>query len=381
MSEPMRVMQIIARMNVGGPAVIVADLMRGLDKRDFDQRLVTGFCAPDEADYLDQVATDVKAQKINGLGRSISPLQDLQSFLKLLRIIRQFKPDIIHTHTAKAGVLGRIAGLIAYPKASRIHTFHGHLLNGYFNRLKTKLVIVTERFLAYGTDLLLAVGNQVRQDLLKAGIGNESKFKVSFPGLPVPERTSKLKAREKLGLDQEITYLVFVGRLTGIKRPDRLIALGRELKATNIRAEILVAGEGELFTSTQEISEKEALPIVFLGWRTDIDLILSASDIALLCSDNEGIPLTLIQAAMIGLPIVSTNVGSVRDIVINGKTGILTAPHTEAFVQGVMALIDSEGDWHRLGDSGKHHAEAVFSLAGMIKDHAAIYSQIFQAKH
>jgi len=113
-----------------------------------------------------------------------------------------------------------------------------------------------------------------------------------------------------------------------------------------------LTGEGELFTSTQEISEKEALPIVFLGWRTDIDLILSASDIALLCSDNEGIPLTLIQAAMIGLPIVSTNVGSVRDIVINGKTGILTAPHTEAFVQGVMALIDSEGDWHRLGDSG-----------------------------
>ena len=374
-------MQIIARMNVGGPAVIVADLMRGLKKSEFEQKLVTGFCAADESDYLDQVATDVKAQKINGLGRSISPIQDFQSFLLLLKIIRQYKPDVIHTHTAKAGVLGRIAGIIAYPKAKRIHTFHGHLLNGYFNKLKTKLVIITERFLAQGTHLLLAVGNQVREDLLKVGIGTEAKFKVSYPGLPFPRLTSKPKARESLGLELEMTYLVFVGRLTKIKRPDRLLALGRELKARNIRAEILIAGEGELFASTQEISRRELLPIKFLGWRTDVDLILCASDIAILCSDNEGIPLTLIQAAMAGLPIVSTNVGSVRDVVINRETGILTSADTKAFVQEVIALIHNDEEWLRLGNSGKKHAETQFSLAGMIDAHAAMYSQILHTRN
>ncbi|CAB4829108.1 MAG: glycosyltransferase [Actinobacteria bacterium] len=380
MSQPIRVMQIIARMNVGGPAVIVADLMRGIDKQVFDQRLLTGFCAAGEADYLDQVATDIKAQKINGLGRSISPLQDLKSFLLLLRLIRKFKPNIIHTHTAKAGVLGRIAGLIAYPRALRIHTFHGHLLNGYFNTHKTKLVIITERLLAQWTHLLLAVGNQVREDLLKVRIGTEDKFKVSLPGLPFPVCTPRLKARELLGLEQDKTYLVFVGRLTGIKRPDRLIALGRELKARKSNAEILIAGEGGLFASTQEISRKELLPLKFLGWRNDVDLILSASDVAILCSDNEGIPLTLIQAAMVGLPIVSTNVGSVRDIVIDGKTGILTSPHTEAFVQEVMMLLNDEKEWHRLGDAGRCHAEAVFSLSGMIDAHSAIYTQMLEVK-
>lgn len=323
---------------------------------------MTGFCAADESDYLDQVATDVKAQKINGLGRSISPLQDFQSFLLLLKIIRQYKPDVIHTHTAKAGVLGRIAGIIAYPKAKRIHTFHGHLLNGYFTKLKTKLVIITERFLAQGTHLLLAVGNQVREDLLKVGIGTEAKFKVSFPGLAFPRLTSKPRARESLDLELEMTYLVFVGRLTKIKRPDRLLALGRELKARNIRAEILIAGEGELFASTQEISRRELLPIKFLGWRTDVDLILCASDIAILCSDNEGIPLTLIQAAMTGLPIVSTNVGSVRDVVINGETGILTAADTKAFVQEVIALINNDEEWLRLEIRGNSMRRPNFRL-------------------
>lgn len=206
------------------------------------------------------------------------------------------------------------------------------------------------------------MGNQVREDLLKVGIGTEAKFKVSFPGLAFPRLTSKPRARESLDLELEMTYLVFVGRLTKIKRPDRLLALGRELKARNIRAEILIAGEGELFASTQEISRRELLPIKFLGWRTDVDLILCASDIAILCSDNEGIPLTLIQAAMTGLPIVSTNVGSVRDVVINGETGILTAADTKAFVQEVIALINNDEEWLRLGDSGNSMRRPNFRL-------------------
>ena len=374
-------MRIIARMNVGGPAVQVSGLMRGFNSDEFDHRLYTGYCAADEADYLDTAATDVKAVRIQGFGRRVSLGGDLRAFISLINEIRNFKPHIIHTHTAKAGFLGRIASIASLQPSIRVHTFHGHLLNGYFNKLKTKLIIITERLLAQGTHLLLAVGNQVSEDLLKVGIGTQAKFKVSFPGLPFPRLTSKPKARESLGLELEMTYLVFVGRLTKIKRPDRLLALGRELKARKIRAEILIAGEGELFASTQEISRRELLPIKFLGWRTDVDLILCASDIAILCSDNEGIPLTLIQAAMTGLPIVSTNVGSVRDVVINRETGILTSTDTKAFVQEVIALINNDEEWLRLGNSGKKHAETQFSLAGMIDAHAAMYSQILHTRN
>ena len=190
-AKKIKVMQIIARMNVGGPAVIVADLMRGLDKSEFDQILITGFCDSDEADYLDTVATDVKATRIGGLGRSVSPIADARAFLSLIATIKRERPDVIHTHTAKAGVLGRLAAMIAGSKATRVHTFHGHLLHGYFDGWKTKLVIAIEKYLARHTDHLIAIGNQVKNDLLAAGIGKPPQFKVFFPGLTQPHTASK----------------------------------------------------------------------------------------------------------------------------------------------------------------------------------------------
>ena len=140
-------MQVIARMNVGGPAVLVADLMRNLDHRKFATLLVTGYCDENESDYLVEIAQDLAAVRITGLGRSVSPLKDLGAFFLLINEIRKFKPDVIHTHTAKAGVLGRLAGLVARPQAKRIHTFHGHLLHGYFSWSKTRLVILLEKLL------------------------------------------------------------------------------------------------------------------------------------------------------------------------------------------------------------------------------------------
>jgi hypothetical protein len=184
MAERIKVMQIIARMNVGGPAVIVAELMRGLDKGQFEQVLITGYCDETEADYLDEVATDISATRIAGLGRSVSPLADLKAFFGLIKTIKTFKPDVIHTHTAKAGVLGRLASIIAGRGATRIHTFHGHLLHGYFSSFKTSLVIAIEKFLAARTHFLVAIGNEVKQDLINAGIGSAKQYKVFFPGLP-----------------------------------------------------------------------------------------------------------------------------------------------------------------------------------------------------
>ena len=181
--ERIRVMRIIARMNVGGPAVQVSGLMRGFDATKFDHRLVTGYCASDEADYLDTVATDVTATRIKGLGRSISPKADLGAFVQIVREIRTFRPDVIHTHTAKAGVIGRLASILSGHKSIRVHTYHGHLLHGYFGKFKTQLVIAIEKFLAHFTTKLLAVGKKVMDDLLAVGIGKPEKFAVMPPGL------------------------------------------------------------------------------------------------------------------------------------------------------------------------------------------------------
>jgi glycosyltransferase involved in cell wall biosynthesis len=378
LDRPIRVMQIIARMNVGGPAVLVAELMRGIDKARFDEVLITGFCAQDEADYLDEVATDLRAMRVKGLGRSISIFSDIKSFFILLRLIRQFNPDIIHTHTAKAGVLGRVAGLIALPRAKRIHTFHGHLLHGYFGSFKTRLVVITERLLARNTLSLVAIGNQVKEDLLEAKIGKANQYSVIFPGVRKLESLSKVNARAILGLTQGSTYLVFVGRLTQIKRPDRLIDIARYLKITHPTVEILIAGAGEKLEELQGVTDRENLPIKFLGWRNDIGRILSAGDIAILCSDNEGIPLTLIQASQYGLPIISTNVGSVSDIVVEGETGLLTETNTQSLIKALDNLLTSPVKMNQLGQAGKIKAESLFSLEGMVYAHEKLYSQAIE---
>ena len=368
-----KVMQIIARMNVGGPAVIVADLMRGLDSSRFNQVLVTGYCDENEADYLETVATDVAAIRVGGLGRSISPMADFRAFFSLVAMIRRERPDVVHTHTAKAGVLGRLATILSGNKALRIHTFHGHLLHGYFAGWKVKLVIAIEKFLATKTDVLIAVGNQVKDDLLAAGIGSADQYKVFFPGLPAPAEIDQQVARKNLGLDPHTIYCTFVGRLTQIKRPDRLLDVAAACVARDLDLHFLIAGEGELFESSKARAERENLPVTFLGWRSDIDQLFAASDMAILTSDNEGIPLTLIQAAFAGIPIVATKVGSIADIVVDGETGFLTAPQAGAMASALSALVTDEELRFELGSLGKVHALRYFSLEKSLADHSSLY--------
>ena len=362
-------------MNVGGPAVLVADLMRNLNSSKFEVRLVTGYCDENESDYLDEVATDIRAMRVPGFGRSISIGKDLKAFFLLMREIRRFKPDVVHTHTAKAGVLGRVAASLARPTAKRIHTFHGHLLHGYFDSRKVKLLVLFEKVLGFVTYKFVAIGNVVKADLVKAGIAKNCKFEVIYPGLQNLNLYPKLEARKTLGLDPEKIYVVYVGRLTQIKRPDRLIDLGRSLKVDHPSAHIVIAGAGELLEELTAHVESELLPITFLGWRNDVDLILNASDIAVLCSDNEGIPLTLIQASQAGLPIITTDVGSVSDIVLDGVTGLLTEVSAKGVIEGVSKLLDDPDLGPRLGKSGQKRAKEFFSSQAMVKRHEELYSQ------
>ena len=371
--QPVKVVQIIARMNVGGPAVIVADLMRSIDSSKVEQVLITGYCDVSEADYLETVATDIKATRIAGLGRSVSFVADIRAFFALVAMIKKIAPDVIHTHTAKAGVLGRLAAILAGRKAKRVHTFHGHLLHGYFSGWEVKLVIAIEKFLAKRTDIMVAVGNQVKDDLLAAGIGKADQYRVFFPGLVEPKKISKDVARQQFAMEAGDIYVAYVGRMTAIKRPDRLLNTAAEIKARNLSVKFIVAGEGDLFEATKRDSERRDLPVRFLGWRKDIGALFAASDIAILTSDNEGIPLTLIQAAQASLPIVATGVGSIGDIVVHEVNGYLVDSEPAALADALQKLAIDPVLREIMGKAGRERTSRYFSLEKMCADHTELY--------
>jgi glycosyltransferase involved in cell wall biosynthesis len=375
-NERIRVMRIIARMNVGGPAVQVSGLMRGFDASRFDQKLVTGFCAVDESDYLETVATDVTATRIKGLGRSISPKADLGAFFQVVREIRAFRPHVIHTHTAKAGVIGRVASIVSGHSSVRVHTYHGHLLHGYFGKFKTSLVILIEKLLALFTTKLLAVGKKVMEDLLAVHIGNAAKFAVMPPGLQLGLLPTREEACSNLGLDPALIYCSFIGRITKIKRPDRFLDVVALLHGQFPQLHFIVAGAGDLLEFSQQRSVAEGLPVTFLGWREDVETVLAASDLVLLTSDNEGTPLSLIQAGMAHLPIVATNVGSIDEIVVDGDTGFLTDLSPTALANAVSRLVSSPSLREVMGMKAHDYTIQRYGVERLIKDHQQLYEKL-----
>ena len=375
-ATPIRVMRIIARMNVGGPAVQVSGLMRGLSTEDSDHRLYTGFCAADEADYLDMVATDVKATRIEGFGRRVSLGGDVKAFALLIKEIRSFKPHIIHTHTAKAGFLGRIASIVSLQPSIRVHTFHGHLLNGYFGSLKRALVIIAEKVLAIFTHQLLAVGDKVQQDLLAAGIGNPKKFGLMPPGLEISELPNKVISQESYGLMSLTLQCAFIGRVTRIKRPDRFLDVVSEIKNRGVAIEFFMAGDGELLETCRGRIAGEDLPVKILGWQSDIEKLLASADVVVLTSDNEGTPLSLIQAGMAGLPVVTTRVGSVPEVVLDGITGIITSLDVQEIADALEKLSNSSNLRGQMGAAAKEFTLANFGVKRLVHDHEELYKRL-----
>ena len=375
-SRPIRVLRIIARMNVGGPAVQVTGLMRGLDSSQFEHRLLTGYCNADEADYLLEAATDIPVTRIDGLGRSIKPIADMTALIEIVKLIREFKPDIVHTHTAKAGVLGRIASIVSFHSSRRVHTFHGHLLHGYFGKFKTKIVILIERILAVFTHQLLAVGKKVQDELIEVGVGNVKKFALMPPGLLLGKIPETAQAKSELVLNRDLLYCSFIGRVTDIKRPDRFLDVVSELVNRDVKIQFFIAGDGNLLAETKLRIEKESLPVVCLGWRIDIERIIGASDIVILTSDNEGTPLSLIQAGMAGVPVVSTNVGSVSEVVLNGETGLITELDVKAIADAVESLVINGELRQKLGSAARKFTADNFSVARLVKDHEVLYKKL-----
>ena len=372
--RPIRIMRVIARMNVGGPAWEVTVLARGLNEDRFEVSLLAGEVDEGEADFIELRDPDLPVTKISSLGRSVRFGDDFRAFLAVRHTIRKFRPDIVHTHTAKAGVVGRLAA-ISCGVPIRVHTFHGHLLHGYFGPVVSRALIIVERLLAHGTTALIAVGEQVRDDLVAVGIGDHGKFTVIPPGVAPAADHSREFARQLLEIPTEVPVVVFVGRLTSIKRPDRLLDAMSLLLEQLPDALLVVAGDGDLMEETRSRAANMGSSIRLLGWQREVGLLYAAADCVVITSDNEGMPVTLIEAAMAGVPGVTTNVGSADEVVLDGKTGRVVDCSAQSVAGGLLEMLNS-ADRQELGAAAKVRAEHEFSLECLVAHHEDLYERL-----
>lgn len=375
-SDRLRVLRVIARMNVGGPALQVTALVEGLPQDRFDHRLLAGSVGPGEESYVELRAQGLPLVTVPGLGRDPDAWGDARALKRLVEEMRAFRPHIVHTHTAKAGALGRSAAVLARVPAI-VHTFHGHLLHGYFSPRVTRGVVAVERGFARASTRLVAVGPQVRDDLLAAGIGRREQYAVIPPGISLPPGPVREQARALLGLPADALVVTLVARLTGIKRPERFLQVAEALRLRHPNTVFAVCGAGELLEQLQ----REAGPnVVFLGWRADVEAVHAATDVAVLTSDNEGTPVSLIEAAMCGVPAVAPDVGSVGDVVLDGRTGLLTTTAVPDLADKVSRLLDDHELRRRLAAAAAEQAAAAYGRPRLLADTQRLYEQVAAEK-
>jgi glycosyltransferase involved in cell wall biosynthesis len=376
---PLRVMRIIARTNVGGPALQAALLMRELPPDRFEQRLYAGSLAAGEADFLELRAPDVPVYRVPSLSRRIRLSDDVRAFGFIMSEMRKFRPHIVHTHTAKAGVTGRLAARITHVPAS-FHTFHGHLLHSYFSPATTRGLILVERGLARHTDRLITVGAQVRDDLLAAGVGRPAQYVVVPPGTSLGPPPDRRTARHTLGVPPDAPVVAFVGRLTRVKRPDRLVAVAQEVTRAVPGTRFVICGHGDLAADIQHVAGNGQGGLVLLGWRADVETVYAAADLILLTSDNEGMPVSLIEAALAGVPAVATDVGSVAEVVQHEATGILTGTDHEALARAVIRMLLDEQLRRDMGARARIWASARFGPERLVSDIEQLYESMALAR-
>lgn len=378
-ADQIRVLRIIARMNVGGPAWQTSVLTRGLGDHGFETRLLAGHLDDGEADFVALRDPDLEVVPIAGLGRSIRLGGDLRAFWSIYREIRRFSPMIVHTHTAKAGVIGRVAAVAARVPI-RVHTFHGHVLHGYFSPLTTCLVRMVERVLARHTTALVAVGQRVGEELVDAGIGTTEKFTAIAPGVGFPGTLlDRADARALLDLPATGPVVLFVGRLTSVKRPDRLLAAFEQVVAKVPDATLAIAGQGDLLEEVRSNAQRLGQSVRFLGWQPDVASLYAACDVVVISSDNEGMPVTLIEAAMAGVPGVTTDVGSASEVVDDQVTGLVVSTDAEAIAEALIDLLSDPGRRLEMGCAAELRARQCFSSERLVADHAALYRHLIDS--
>ena len=386
--EPIRVLRVIARLNVGGPALHVSYLSRELDKIGYETTLVAGSIGGSEGS-MEYVAEELGVEPVYlpALQREISPLDDLAAARQLLKLIRRLRPDILHTHTAKAGAVGRLAALLAGPARPRVvvHTFHGHVLRGYFGSAKTEAFRRLEQGLARASDALIAVSPEVRDDLVALGVAPAEKITVIRLGLDLEQRLATAPGapealREELGVPEARFLISWLGRMTEIKRGDDLLRAFARLRAGGADADLLLVGDGPLRQDLETLAADLEIAghCHFTGFRTDVGAVYAASDAIALTSANEGTPVTVIEAQAAGKPVVSTDVGGVRDIVADGVSGFVVPPgDVDAVADRLRLLADDPDLRRRLGAAGTAAGER-YSVPRLVHDVDLLYRELLE---
>ena len=385
--RPVRVARVIARLNIGGPAQHAILLTAGLDRTRFATTLITGVVGRGEGDFSGMArARGVDPVVIPELGRAIRPGRDLTALVKLVSLFRRLRPDIVHTHTAKAGTLGRLAARIAGVPVT-IHTFHGHVLDGYFSPAVTRVFVGMERMLARATDRLVTVSPRLRTELLAMGIGRPEQVEVIPLGLDL-ERFRRARPgvptlRPSLGLGSEVPLLGIVGRLVPIKDHSTLFQAMALLQTSNPPVHLAVVGDGEERARLEELAGRLGLGqrIHFLGWRTDLDTILTEVDVVICASKNEGTPVALIEAMAAGVPVLSTDVGGVADLVAHGETGWLVRPgDPPSLAEAIRHLLGDAALRARLAAAGRAVALERHGVEGLIRRVETLYATLMAAE-
>jgi len=354
-AQKIKVVRFIARLNIGGPSIHVHLLTTGLDEKRFESTLVTGKISPQEGDmsYLFVDSPKTRPIIIRELQREISLAMDIRAFFQVFRILCQQDPDIVHTHTAKAGTSGRIAvimyNLFRGKDVQMVHTFHGHVFEGYFSSVKSRMFIWIERLLAVSTDVIVSISRSQKEDLSeKFRIAPAAKIKtipLGFNLKPFLENDAlKGRFRSSLGLDDDTLIVGIVGRLVPVKRHVMFLNAAQEFIAQNpqIMVKFVVVGDGELREEIERYAEGKGLSehVRFCGWRRDLPEVYADVDILSLTSLNEGTPVSIIEAMAASTPVIATDAGGVLDL-LGPKNG---HPTSDGFIVCKRGVLCRKGD-------------------------------------
>ena len=377
----MKVLHVIARVNLGGTARWLETLTAEQAAKGQEVLVATGQVQGDEVE--DPGAAKMPLVRLDRLGRAVSPFDDLVALRELRDLIGDLQPDVVNTHTAKAGMVGRAAALsMGRRRPALVHTLHGHLLTGYFSPLSVRGIGLAERMMAAASDLILVVGQSVRDDLVAARILPPDKAVAVWPGVPDFTVGPRFEARRQLGVSgsgsgadsdgRARPIAGWLGRVARVKRPDRLVGAATEVT----QVDFIVGGDGALRPGLDQHAPDN---LQTLGW-TNPRTFWSACDLAVLTSDNEGVPTSLIEAALAGLPTVTTDAGSASEVVIDGVTGFVVPRSAHAVAVGVRQLVADPELMIAMGSAARRRALERFSPRRMFADHTAAYSRAIDVR-
>ncbi len=384
----MHILRIIARLNVGGPARHVALLNAGLESRGHKTLLVYGALDTGEASLEGPaVESGIPLMRIEDLGRHVRAASDLRAFVALLRLIFRERPDVVHTHTAKAGTLGRLAATVYNwtrgqgTRALIVHTFHGHVFEGYFSPFVNRLVRLTERTLARLTDVIITISPRQQQDIVtRFAIAPAVKTVVVPLGLDLDQllemREGAADLRAAIGGSPNDIIVGYAGRLVPVKDLPTLIRAFARAHAVVPELRLVLAGDGPERAKAEALARELVVTerLHFLGWVDDLPRFYATLDIFALSSLNEGTPVAAIEAMAAGRPVVSTAVGGVPDVVEHDTTGLLVASRDiDAFSAALIDLAHDQSRRSAMGVAGRERARARYSHRRLVDDIEALY--------